>query len=119
VRSLLELDADDLALLQTIPTRGTAGIPTDPAIYRFHEMLSVYGPAIDSVDGDHGRRYRWNDVRDDSEGAFHDLDVPVAAPVHSHSCHRLPLRQWSQYDLSRRQETGVFRVETKQPPALP
>lgn len=46
VGSLLELNADDVALLQTIPTRGTAGIPTDPTIYRFHEMMSVYGPTL-------------------------------------------------------------------------
>lgn len=46
VGSLLELNADDVALLQTIPARGTAGVPTDPTIYRFHEMMSVYGPTL-------------------------------------------------------------------------
>lgn len=46
VGELLDLNGDDVALLQTIPTRGNAGIPTDPTIYRFHEMMSVYGPTL-------------------------------------------------------------------------
>lgn len=46
VGALLSLEQSDIVLLQTIPTRGTAGIPTDPTIYRFHEMISVYGPTL-------------------------------------------------------------------------
>ena len=42
---LLGLDAEEIALLQEIPTRGSldASPPTDPTIYRFHELVQVYG----------------------------------------------------------------------------
>lgn len=43
---------DDAALLlQTIPTRGSipAGVPTDPTIYRFYEMLQVYGTTLKAL----------------------------------------------------------------------
>ncbi len=42
---LLGLDAAETALLQTIPYRGSlpGGIPTDPLIYRFYELVMVYG----------------------------------------------------------------------------
>ncbi|MBK3520590.1 cyanate hydratase, partial [Streptomyces sp. MBT70] len=45
VAKLLDLDEEAVMLLQTIPTRGSipGGIPTDPTIYRFYEMLQVYG----------------------------------------------------------------------------
>jgi cyanate lyase len=45
---LLELSPDCVALLGTVPMRGGAStaVPTDPTIYRFHEALSVYGPAL-------------------------------------------------------------------------
>ncbi|MDK0523794.1 cyanase [Streptomyces sp. ML-6] len=51
VAELLGLDEDDAALLQTIPTRGSipGGIPTDPTIYRFHEMLQVYGTTLKAL----------------------------------------------------------------------
>ncbi|MEU8841149.1 cyanase [Streptomyces roseus] len=51
VAELLGLDADAARLLQTIPTRGSipGGIPTDPTIYRFHEMLQVYGTALKAL----------------------------------------------------------------------
>ncbi|MFF4864691.1 cyanase [Streptomyces sp. NPDC002405] len=51
VGELLGLDADAVALLQTIPTRGSipGGIPTDPTIYRFHEMLQVYGTTLKAL----------------------------------------------------------------------
>jgi len=44
--SLLELDDDAARLLQTIPVRGSipGGVPTDPTIYRFYEM--VLGPSM-------------------------------------------------------------------------
>jgi cyanate lyase len=46
--SLLDLDEDVLVALQLQPTRGAldALVPTDPTIYRFYEVLQVYGPTI-------------------------------------------------------------------------
>ena len=37
--------------LQEIPTRGMleSAVPVDPVIYRFYELLQVYGPAIKAV----------------------------------------------------------------------
>ncbi|MFJ3514412.1 MULTISPECIES: cyanase [unclassified Streptomyces] len=51
VAALLDLDEDAVLLLQTIPTRGSVpgGIPTDPTIYRFHEMLQVYGTTLKAL----------------------------------------------------------------------
>ncbi|MBL1089990.1 MULTISPECIES: cyanase [Streptomyces] len=51
VADLLGLDEDAIRLLQTIPTRGSieGGIPTDPTIYRFHEMLQVYGTTLKAL----------------------------------------------------------------------
>ncbi|MFJ1766070.1 cyanase [Amycolatopsis sp. NPDC088138] len=45
---ILELDADDEAALRLQPTRGALDdvVPTDPTIYRFYEVLQVYGPTI-------------------------------------------------------------------------
>lgn len=47
----LGLDADAIALLQTVPLRGSIqnGIPTDPTIYRFYEMLQVYGTTLKAL----------------------------------------------------------------------
>jgi cyanate lyase len=43
--SLLGLDEEDVALLQAIPYRGSlpGAVPTDPLIYRFYELVMVYG----------------------------------------------------------------------------
>ncbi|MEU8551943.1 cyanase [Streptomyces roseoverticillatus] len=51
VAELLGLDADDATALQTIPTRGSipGGVPTDPTIYRFYEMLQVYGTTLKAL----------------------------------------------------------------------
>ncbi|MFI1284295.1 cyanase [Streptomyces sp. NPDC020858] len=51
VAELLDLDADAVLLLQTIPTRGSVpgGVPTDPTVYRFHEMLQVYGTTLKAL----------------------------------------------------------------------
>ncbi|MEU3708640.1 cyanase [Streptomyces catenulae] len=51
VAELLDLDDDAALLLQTIPTRGSipGGIPTDPTIYRFYEMLQVYGTTLKAL----------------------------------------------------------------------
>ncbi|MGE0152786.1 MAG: cyanase [Reyranellaceae bacterium] len=44
-QKLFGLDAEAAALLQEIPYRGSlpAGPPTDPLIYRFYELVQVYG----------------------------------------------------------------------------
>ncbi|MET3176585.1 UNVERIFIED_ORG: cyanate lyase [Arthrobacter sp. UYCu721] len=47
----LGLGEDASKLLQTIPLRGSipGGIPTDPTIYRFYEMLQVYGSTLKAL----------------------------------------------------------------------
>jgi cyanate lyase len=42
---LFELDDDEQRLLQEIPYRGSLPtvVPTDPLIYRFYELVQVYG----------------------------------------------------------------------------
>jgi len=47
----LALDAAAVTLLQAIPLRGGAasGTPTDPTIYRFHEMMQVYGATLKAL----------------------------------------------------------------------
>ncbi len=46
--TLLELDDDVRQALQLQPTRGAleTAVPVDPTIYRFYEVLQVYGPTI-------------------------------------------------------------------------
>ncbi len=46
--ALLDLGDDVREALQLQPTRGSldAPVPTDPTIYRFYEVLQVYGPTI-------------------------------------------------------------------------
>jgi cyanate lyase len=48
VAEKLDLGADAEVLLQTIPFRGSIPdrVPTDPTIYRFYEMLQVYGTTL-------------------------------------------------------------------------
>jgi len=43
--ALFGLDANEERLLQEIPYRGSlpAVVPTDPLIYRFYELVQVYG----------------------------------------------------------------------------
>ncbi|HTQ71667.1 MAG TPA: cyanase [Acidocella sp.] len=43
--ALLGLSATEAAVLQDIPYRGAlpTEVPTDPLVYRFHELVSVYG----------------------------------------------------------------------------
>jgi cyanate lyase len=42
---IFDLDADEILLLQDIPYRGSlpTAVPTDPLIYRFYELVQVYG----------------------------------------------------------------------------
>ena len=51
VGETLGLDADGVALLQTVPVRGSIGngVPTDPTIYRFYEMIQVYGTTLKAL----------------------------------------------------------------------
>lgn len=51
VAERLGLGEDAVLLLQTIPLRGSipGGIPTDPTIYRFYEMLQVYGSTLKAL----------------------------------------------------------------------
>jgi cyanate lyase len=46
--ALLELTEDEVVALQLQPTRGAldTAVPVDPTIYRFYEVIQVYGPAI-------------------------------------------------------------------------
>jgi len=47
----LGLDAESIALLQAVPMRGSieGGVPLDPTIYRFYEMLQVYGTTLKAL----------------------------------------------------------------------
>ncbi|TXI90897.1 Cyanate hydratase [Cupriavidus sp. H19C3] len=51
VGAKLDLDDDAVRLLQTIPLRGSipGGVPTDPTIYRFYEMVQVYGSTLKAL----------------------------------------------------------------------
>ncbi|WP_047864291.1 cyanase [Rubrobacter aplysinae] len=47
----LGLDEEVARSLQQIPTRGALGheVPSDPTIYRIHEVTQVYGPTIKAL----------------------------------------------------------------------
>ncbi|MCD5361538.1 cyanase [Chromobacterium aquaticum] len=47
----LGLNAADALQLQAIPLRGSipGGIPTDPTIYRFYEMIQIYGTTLKAL----------------------------------------------------------------------
>jgi cyanate lyase len=51
VAKQLDLNVVDTLELQSIPLRGSiaGGIPTDPTIYRFHEMIQVYGTTLKAL----------------------------------------------------------------------
>ena len=48
VGALLDLPADAVELLQVVPYKGSlpGAVPTDPLIYRFYELVNVYGTSI-------------------------------------------------------------------------
>jgi cyanate lyase len=48
VVNALDLPGDVKELLQTVPYKGSlpTAIPTDPLIYRFYELINVYGTSI-------------------------------------------------------------------------
>src|ERR1700709_115587 len=43
--ALFDLDEHDMTWLQVVPYKGSlpTAVPTDPLIYRFYELISVYG----------------------------------------------------------------------------
>ena len=47
----LDLPAEAVALLQVAPYKGTlpTAVPTDPLLYRFYELINVYGTTIKSL----------------------------------------------------------------------
>lgn len=47
----LGLDEDAVRLLQSVPVRGSFpnGVPIDPTIYRFYEIVQVYGPTLKAL----------------------------------------------------------------------
>jgi cyanate lyase len=49
--STLRLPLDVGVALEQIPTRGGLGsaVPVDPTIYRFYELIQVYGPAFKAL----------------------------------------------------------------------
>jgi cyanate lyase len=51
LRDLLELDLASCEALQAYPTKGCLDpvIPTDPLIYRFYEIIQVYGMPLKDV----------------------------------------------------------------------
>ncbi|WP_144140898.1 cyanase [Paraburkholderia sp. BCC1884] len=51
VADKLELGEEAIKLLQTIPIRGSipGGVPTDPTIYRFYEMIQIYGTTLKAL----------------------------------------------------------------------
>jgi len=51
VCSRLSLDAADAKELQAIPLRGSipGGVPTDPTVYRFYEMVQIYGTTLKAL----------------------------------------------------------------------
>ena len=51
VGALLELPAEAVGQLQVVPYKGSlpTTVPTDPLIYRFHELVNVYGTTIKAL----------------------------------------------------------------------
>src|SRR5688500_9798385 len=51
VGKVLELESDAITLLQEVPYKGSlpTAVPTDPLIYRFYELVSVYGTTFKAL----------------------------------------------------------------------
>jgi cyanate lyase len=49
--AILGLGPEDALALQDVPSRGAGAhvVPTDPTLYRFHEILEVYGPTFKAL----------------------------------------------------------------------
>jgi cyanate lyase len=48
VGRLFDLSADDIRWLQRVPYKGSlpTAVPTDPLVYRFYELVNVYGTTL-------------------------------------------------------------------------
>ena len=51
IGAALDLPEQAVALLQVVPYKGSlpTAVPTDPLLYRFYELLNVYGTTIKSL----------------------------------------------------------------------
>lgn len=51
IGKLLDLPAEAVVQLQVVPYKGSlpSAVPTDPLIYRFYELIQVYGTTIKSL----------------------------------------------------------------------
>lgn len=51
IGALLELPAEAITQLQVVPYKGSlsTGVPTDPLIYRFYELVNVYGTTFKAL----------------------------------------------------------------------
>jgi cyanate lyase len=51
IGALLELPAEAMAQLQVVPYKGSLpnAVPTDPLIYRFNELVNVYGTTFKAL----------------------------------------------------------------------
>lgn len=51
IGQLLQLPEEAIAQLQVVPYKGSlpTAVPSDPLIYRFYELISVYGTAIKAL----------------------------------------------------------------------
>lgn len=51
IGQLLELPPEAIDALQTVPYKGSlpSTVPTDPLIYRFYELINVYGTTIKAL----------------------------------------------------------------------
>lgn len=51
VGKIFGLDEDEIAWLQVVPYKGSlpTTVPTDPLIYRFYELVSVYGTTFKAL----------------------------------------------------------------------
>ena len=48
IGAMLDLPADAVEMLQVVPYKGSlpTAVPTDPLVYRFYELINVYGTTI-------------------------------------------------------------------------
>ncbi|MFS8370856.1 cyanase [Acetobacter indonesiensis] len=51
VKEIFDLTDEEVKWLQVVPSKGTlpTAIPTDPVLYRFYEMLNVYGSTLKAL----------------------------------------------------------------------
>lgn len=51
IGDMLELPADAIEMLQVVPYKGSlpTAVPTDPLIYRFYELVNVYGTSLKEI----------------------------------------------------------------------